>query len=303
VFNFIQQYYNKFIYFEVMMAEISYAYQTKEFDIHELELLIVHYLKINGYQIHPEDVWRLLFMERVYIETGKLSYEKEEPGYLLGMLRGYLHMLRTLDLPLTPELYKELHDYCVRGVKSKEEPDGIPLGFRKLDDGGESFGLQEQVTLSLQGFQELCDRYDNYWYKDEVTNDIFFPLQEALFDPKRTIFLQSPNASLSIKQKSFIKLKKTREETITINIKFLLGLYENNLKNDPIRAIIRLCQDLDQFHFFVDGNIRTTGILVLNRELLRARLRPAVLLDVNFLDCLGETELMKTFRSRSGVFL
>lgn len=268
---------------------------TKNLDsFGELEASISSELECKGYQIPSKNVWKLLFMEREYLSNGKYHYEQEEPGYLEGMLNGYLFMLHSLDKPLTAELFKNLHDTCVKGVCSKDEPEGIPLGFRKYLDGGEAFGLLKGLTLSDKGVEELSKRYQTYKYIESKTNDLFFPLRDAMFNPQKTIIEE--------KLKPSIKLRPTREESTIKNIEFLLKEYALNLKNDPLCAIVRLCQDLDQFHFCVDGNIRTIGILVLHRELLREGLMPSVLSDVNMFDCLAEIELMQNVKEGQDFF-
>ena len=57
-------------------------------------------------------------------------------------------------------------------------------------------------------------------------------------------------------------------------------------------AIATLCQDLDQLHLFVDGNIRTIGIFLLNKLLYDNGLPPCTMKDVNTLDCLSTSELI-----------
>jgi prophage maintenance system killer protein len=73
-------------------------------------------------------------------------------------------------------------------------------------------------------------------------------------------------------------------------------------EEEKLIAIATLCQDLDQMHVFVDGNIRTTGILVLNKLLLQQRLSPSVLEDVNCLDCLSVAEIVEKIREGQAYF-
>ncbi len=238
--------------------------------------------------ISQEQLWKLLFMERDRLADGKYAYEKEEPGYLNGMLAGYLFMLETLHHPLTPELYEQLHDAAIRGVSSREEPSGIPEGFAKYSDGKEAFQLHWGSTVSADGVRELSERYKSYRYQDSQNYDTHEFLKEALDPPKKTIDLTGRNPS-------FIRLKPRRPETCRANVAACIQVYEARPKitqKQKLSAIARLCQDLDQLHVFVDGNIRTTGILLANRLLLQQGLSPCVMQDVNQLDCLSEAELV-----------
>lgn len=281
--------------------------------VEELEDLIMHKISsdfsTDFRSIKKENLWMLVFMERDRIlksnqaESGyKEAYEKEEKGYLKGILNGYLYMLQTLHEPLTAELYEKIHDASVEGVSSESEEAGIPKGFRKYTDGGEAFELvwKEKEgtthTVSEQGLKELAERYRTYKY--EFDGQEYYPLKEAMVDPKKTI---DPTQ----KTRSFIKLKPTRPETCRANASFCIHLFEKAPKNteaEKLLAAARLCQDLDQFHLFVDGNIRTTGILVLNKVLMQMGLSPCVMRDVNQLDCLSEAEIVQLIREGQAFF-
>lgn len=222
------------------------------------------------------------------MENGKYAYEFLEEGYLQAIYKGYLLMLQTLSHPLTPDLYEELHDAAVDGLKTNDEPNGVPKGFRTWSDGKERFFVYLNQTLSEKGFLELQERYNTYVYQDAETGDPHYFLKEAMDPPFQTI-------SLTGGRNSHITLKATRPETSRANINACLEVYRQRPKNtekEILSAIGRLCQDLNQFHVFVDGNIRTTGILLLNRLLLEHNLSPCALEDVNVLDCLSEEELV-----------
>jgi hypothetical protein len=262
----------------------------------QMQKTMMKYPNLFG-RLPQHETWKLLFMERDKIANGKMAYESEEQGYLEGVLNGYLFMLETLDQKLTPDLYESLHDACAKGVFSQEEPDGIPLGFRTFQNGGEAFGVEVGSTLSERGAQELFARYDAYSYKDPVTGDVFFPAKEALVNPRQTIDLTVP--------RSYIRLKPTRPETCRSHIAYLLSLYEKSprsTREEKLHAIARLCQDVEQFHFFVDGNVRTAGILLLNRLLILEGLSPCVMRDVNQLDCLSENEIVELIEEGQAFF-
>lgn len=245
------------------------------------------------FSIKKEDIWKLLFMERKRISIGKSAYEEEEPGYISSMIKGYLFMLQSMEKKFNSVLYEQLHDECIRNVTTQQEPDGIPLGFRKYTDGGEAFDLKLGETVSKEGVKELLNRRITYRYTDEI-GDSIFPLKTTLANHS-TIF-----------KDLYMKLKPTHPQTCKANTDFAISLYEKadkSTEEKTLLAIVRLCQDLDQFHVFVDGNIRTIGILVLNRLLIQNQLTPAVLSDVNAFDCLSEKELISCICEGQRFFL
>ncbi|MBX7067237.1 MAG: hypothetical protein K1X28_08405 [Parachlamydiales bacterium] len=277
--------------------EIHETYEYRE-RVEALETKIFDILKkLPAFQgIEKADVYRLVFMERDRLTDGKFAYENEEPGYLAGALNGYLFMLETLDEELTPELLVKMHDASVAGVSTRDLPGGIPLGYRKYEDGGEAFGLSQfgpLPTLTEKGYRELMDRWEKYCYADKETGDVHYFLQESMENPKYTIGNQSRNPKIktpfAFNESPCIKLKPTRPQTCRVDIEQFIKFYNAAPKATGLeikRAIGRLCQDMDQRHTYVDGNIRNAGIFLLNRELLRRKMSPCVMRDVNQLDCL-----------------
>ena len=287
-----KEYEEQVLALEIQLCELMHKTFEDERDRLYLPRL---YSKIN-----PSNVFKILFMERKKLDSGKFSLDAEEKGYLKGVLKGYICMLETLHLPLNASLYETLHDEVSSGVFSSEDSGEIPRGFREFSDGMEAFYLTPEDTVSIKGIEELIIRYDSYHYIDNATGDKFFFLKEAMSNPKVTI-LKAQHEGAYPK----IVLKPTRKKTCEVNIEELIKLYEMKPKStddEKLHAIARLCQDLDQLHVFVDGNIRTTGILVLNRLLILNGLSPCVLKDVNQLDCLSEDEIVELIKEGQDFF-
>lgn len=247
----------------------------------------------NGLKL--DDLWKLMFMERDRIKYGENDYEREEQGYLQGVMNGYLFMLSTIGRPLTPDLYEQLHDHCVEGIYTAEHPRGIPKGYRRYSDGAEAFYLIPGHTVSDKGVKELKNRINTYAYVDDSTKDRFNFLKDAIQSPETTVESQKP----------ILKLKPTRPETCKRNAQFCIDLYlaaPKNSEQEKLFAIAGICQDLDQLHLFVDGNIRTTGILLVNKLLIENGISPTVMRDVNQLDCLSREEIVDLIREGQNFF-
>ena len=87
----------------------------------------------------------------------------------------------------------------------------------------------------------------------------------------------------------------------------VLYIYNQEIKNaeteeKTLEAIARCCQDLDQLHLFIDGNIRTIAFLVLNKLLLQNGLDPVILDDPNIFDCNAVDELIVAIRKGQDQF-
>lgn len=76
----------------------------------------------------------------------------------------------------------------------------------------------------------------------------------------------------------------------------LYKIADKSNEDNKLKAIARLVQDLDQLHPFYDGNIRTFGVLLMNKLLLDEGLSPCCLIDPNCLDGLSERELVEKIK-------
>lgn len=104
-----------------------------------------------------------------------------------------------------------------------------------------------------------------------------------------------------------IKLHSMAQEFIRAAVAKLITNYFASLSTaktdeDKVRVIIRFIQDLDQLHPFVDGNIRTFVILLMNKLLIDNKLKPCALLDANCLDALGLDELVIKIKEGQEMF-
>lgn len=239
----------------------------------------------STFQISAKNLYKLFIDQNRWDTAPKTSpeliFDKKEPGYMRGMINGFAWMISNHFRKLDATFLEDLHD-CSIGDVVDEEGQPFSKGFRKYEDGGEAFGLKPMETVSERGIEELLSRRITYQYIDQ-TGDTIFPLKNAL-DNYSTIF-----------QDLRIKLRPTYPETCKENANFVISIYEQTEKTteeQKLRAIVRLCQDLNQLHLFVDGNIRTIGILLLNKLLVDNDLEPCCLADPNCLDCLSEEELI-----------
>jgi hypothetical protein len=283
---------------KILSTCFSVEHEPDSIDYQELRLLDCM-KRIRPHQFErlaQKDLYKILFMETKDLARGKFGMDEKEPGYLARIMEGYRFMLETLDKPLTADLYQKLHDTCSAGVVSDDAPEGIPAGFRVYADGAEAFQVILGSTLSQKGYDELLLKMKSC--KIQVDQNTYYPFKEAIYDPSKSM-------DLTGSKPSFLKLKPVSMETCAFNVSYCIARFECMPKTneaEKLFATAQLIQDLDQMHVFVDGNIRTTGIIMLNRTLLSLDLNPSVLEDVNCLDCLSVEEIVEKIKDGQRFF-
>lgn len=113
--------------------------------------------------------------------------------------------------------------------------------------------------------------------------------------------LEDPNYKLRIhSDPQFLEQQLSAESidfTVALkqNIQSAIDYYEKTIPSaktlkQKIKAIVQLCQTIDQNHIWNDGNVRTAYILM-NYLLLRNKLPLSILSNANQLDCLSKEQL------------
>ena len=230
----------------------------------------------NSLQGFPEEeVWRL-FVDGCHqkdpTQFGWLRYEMRELGCILGMMNG-LSFALTNKNDLSFEIYAQLHTICLDTIRHLTLRDKIALA-----SGSTSVALLPNKNLSLKGFWEL--RQEKYqkkgqeWFKLGVRPRGYY---EEVYE------LEFSRGDIS------------GEKTVATIIESYHSRMAQELEEaDKIKAIIQLASDLDRFHYFEDGNLRTSMIIA-QRELIRHGFSPVVLEDPNCLDGFSQEDLFEEF--------
>jgi hypothetical protein len=243
--------------------------------------------------------WRLL-MDGKHQGRGKVGFENE-PGYMPAMMKGFTEMLATLGQRLTADGYEALHDLCVDGVKDRHGED-MDSGFRNSGTEGEGFGLDSD-NWSQDGHDELIEKYSHKNSKDPRYPDGRNPVGDLLAVKKHPdelknerVFRVRPLYANRCKGLADLVLNLYYQEIDDIN------QIAPNDQTAKMTAIVRCCQDLDQLHLFVDGNIRTIVFLVLNKLLIENGLSPVIMNEPNVFDCKSIAELLAAVRRGQQAF-
>lgn len=242
-----------------------------------------------------ENCWRLVMDgNRQTDEFGAYGFEEEE-GYMAGMLRAFTLMLETLNDKLTPDLHCRFHDTAVDQVLNKRNEridQGYGLAF--LDT---TIGLIEGVNCTKEGLKEFedSDKKNGSWIK--ITT----------YMGRKKLVINRSEGNMYRSRDEVIQSCQTKSNLIFS--KYYQELAEAHQIVDPsekettiLTAIARCCQDLDQNHFFRDGNIRDDAFLTMNKVLLENNLLPVILNDPNVLDMFSVAQIVEEMREGQRTF-
>lgn len=263
-----------------------------------IEDAIIDNRHFNGFDV-VKDIHRLVIDEEKQDPiSGRWAFDNES-HYLHGMLDGLMFMLKTLEQPISAELYEELHDICVFNVSTEanrtlgKPAEKFDRGFRGLD-GVSNIGLSDNYTeLGLKEFQDRNKSECQQWGEKEFrayenrfgegTTNVSFPVKWIIDNEKSLMAKVHIGGS---DRNEFIRRVDSHLDAYkqTINSIVESGKVSEKNDDDVIEAIALCCQKLDQEHVFRDGNIRTIAFLVMNKLLLQNDLSPSMMRDPNVID-------------------
>lgn len=232
-------------------------------------------------------IWMMLMDGKYHATRGKYGFENEK-GYMSALMSAFTNMLQNLTDELTVDSYAYLHDLAVNGVYNRN---GTPMdkGYRNNQTEAEGFGVDND-TWSSDGYDELSEKYRNRNTKKQ-SSSVGWALA---LDPKGMV---GPSVETKImKIKPLAQTQCKRFAGVVIN-DYHEELRRAETEEDKLRAIARCCQDLDQLHLFVDGNIRTVTFLLLNKLLLQNNLSPVIMEEPNVFDCKSIAELIDAIKA------
>jgi hypothetical protein len=258
--------------------------------------------------LHQKDVWKL-FVDAERWETAEITarahegadpaffFDLDEPGYFQGMISGF-RVAMDFSRPLTKELIREIHDAAVEPVYVRMQKKKIALGWRKEPTW---FYITEK-TSTPRGIKELREKCFDERYTLPDQGNLFDLMISSL--PERGARLND-FSSLPV---SYFRFRLVSEELITAAVDHLIEIYREEIKNaedqnQKIGAIARFVQNLNQAHPFFDGNIRTFGVLLLNRLLNEQELPFCCLSNPNCLDATDFDQLVELIKEGQSRFL
>lgn len=196
---------------------------------------------------------------------------EDERGYMAAMMGAFSRMLDEVrrKRPLDGELFEQYHGHAVAGVQDRE---GAPLlaNYRheKAVCYGVDFGEGEQGAARREEWEARLDRYPGSKNWSWLTQF------------KSSLFVVTGKQSRT-------QCREKAEQIIRAHYERMLKLDNRDvLTRDQLvrESIAECCVELEQYHLYSDGNLRTIAFLVMNHLLLEAGMLPVVPDDPNLLD-------------------
>lgn len=252
------------------------------------------------------------------IKNGWLKFEKDEPGYLKAILKGFLYSL-DYKQSLNTKFICHLHDLVIKEVKNttydKDHSDYYIGAFRRYTDV--QFGLAKNNSTPA-GISEIIKKMNNghsylYLWLGKPGDGRY--MISSLNDIKKHIpdFIESyqlNKAELMIKDVPPLVLESIsgQDDSDLMSIiggcsklKFelpnpekwcpkFIDTYNTDIikakNNDEkkLKVIVTLIRDLEQLHPFLDGNCRVFCMILLNHLLVKNKFPPAILSNPNCFD-------------------
>ncbi|BCA93878.1 hypothetical protein TUM19329_02390 [Legionella antarctica] len=257
-------------------------------------------------KIHEDAIWRFYIdFYRQITPKGKREGDKlfdvDEPGYIKAMLKAHQYMNKIIHESLTAEHILNLYHWAMEGVKKTNLMDFDEFGkFRNNDVSGfwlmlNSKGNELSGNVSPEGLREFLKEIiqnnnpNNYKiYKADLDilsiavlkckegdngldNAVDYLHKEILAGKTRFV---SPSMSHS-------EIKKKVKQYID---EYHLELSRALSEEKKLECVIKLCQNLERLHPFIDGNCRTLVMLTLNCELIKDGFPPTMLENPNRFD-------------------
>jgi hypothetical protein len=243
----------------------------------------------RAFQNFPKEQFWRMFIDWSRQDNNPLVFDKDEPGYHQGMMRGFDYIKETIGQKLTVEMFKEIHTRCVTGVLSCDEISDEEIPF----ETGFSF---ENATI---------DEYEEYSYsipsmppeaKEEAQKQNLLivwsnpkPSNFDLMNHLSTYIIRNDygHKQHCIESLSFLHLEfstacnnpstapRKRIENLINN--YYEQITKANSSDEKLVAIVNLCRALEIYHVFRDGNQRTIAFALLNKLLIENNFSPAIL--------------------------
>ena len=245
------------------------------------------------YNFPKNEMWKLCINRKNHIK-GEYAYEKKEPGYISGTLKGLHFIRKNINNNINNSFINELHSICVKELKYSNNilkstefgpaenqhiyyPFQISkctsLAKRELDSEKliyiKSFSTYPKLT-----YTEIHDNYCSYY--NPHTKRV---ISKVGWQPYKLSFNERLKFSLDRRRKAIIAYNKE--------------ILKSKNDTDKLCAIAKLIRFLVILHCYRDGNLRTCKLLLI-KLLIDNNYYPCILKDPDlFRGYLCVSELMK----------
>ncbi|MCF6764932.1 hypothetical protein L3V82_04030 [Thiotrichales bacterium 19S3-7] len=222
------------------------------------------------------------------------SVDLKEPNYFKALFNYFINQVMNNKLSpheeLTVAIIHQIHKEVTQDVDElNEEMESDTFQDKK------SFGFSTGVFYAFSHFCDLVRKWistGDYVFEIKAKVDSF----EPAFVDSLELLENIQKAYDSIKDKHDISIQiannLTKEQNTDL-VKAILSEYNKNMSqggltnDDKLIHIIKMVQSLEWLHPYADANCRTFCMTLLNRELIRHDLDPALQNDPNNFDCMS----------------
>lgn len=216
----------------------------------------------------PKDqIWRL-FIDWNRQEGGPDCFDVREPGYRAGMEGAFSHLRDSLGKRLDANEFCHVHDLCVDGVRNgkgelmkKGFSSHAEYQFENHRKAGPDAPPAEE-TASPEAIQEAFDKGLYSGYPDHMP------------DASKFLGHYDDHMMRSSSSRFVWKTKRRINGLIDTYYKRIASASTNKEK---LAAIVDLCQALEVYHVYNDGNQRTIAFTLLPKLLIENGFTPAIL--------------------------
>lgn len=253
-------------------------------------------------------------------EQGWKQYEERQPGCLKAAFDGLAYAISNIEnTHLTVKFVKELHKIVMTNVKDLKE--GTIPGKIRTSKEIVGFYMPPHV-ITQAGLKDLFDYMHDQTIYEKMQGSWIGPAADEKFadqsmlrrtaksiDPDRSLchetikFNYMTNTELAKKHfaltqdNDFNHYLAPHSDKVKDDLKQAIQKYNQDIKtttneDEKLNIIVDLVWTCDHIHPFMDGNIRTFAVLLLNRLLLQNGFPPVTLMDPNKFDCHSKKELV-----------
>jgi len=266
-------------------------------------------------QYPQAELYRLIVDGRLHKnEKGWVEYEKREPGSIKAAFNGLALAITNInDTILTTNFIEKLHLSCTRNVRGLESKDSGRLRVKPMQDLVGFYIEPENATeegilelLNMIESQKDFQKYHSAWigYSPSVgQTDFETAIYHHSLQKMRAYYGLENNEQLSkhllpmFKRREYAYLPPRPGEAFNKELKSIIKTYNSTIveakdEESKLEDIVNIISDLNHLHPFMDANIRTFAILLLNRLLIQNKFFPATFYNPNCFDAHSKKEMI-----------
>ena len=240
-----------------------------------------------------KDMWKLCINRKNH-NMGQFAYEKKEPGYISGTLKGLKFIRKNINKIIDNSFINELHAICVKEVKySNNTIISTDIGPIENQHIYYPFQISKCTALAKRELDsEKLIYIKSFCPNLKISFTEIHEIYCGFYNPQTKRIISKVGwqpIKLSFKERLKYSIEKRSEAIKAYNKEILKSTNDTN----KLCAIAKLIRFLVILHCYTDGNLRTCKLLLI-KLLIDNNFYPCILNDPHVLrGYLGVSELVK----------